>query len=97
MVFTDANPTFFQHYTRGSVVISQDYDTGRIDIKAYIGTAPDSHTIIVYPYRAYECGYMNKGNARKLASQMKAALKAYAKESGIKFSEPIEVTEHFYR
>jgi hypothetical protein len=82
---------YHPHYCRGQVHISREYATGSITVRAYIGTAPDSTTIIVYPYEQYACGYMNKGTARKLAATLKANLKVFVKANGIKLSEPIEV------
>jgi hypothetical protein len=86
---------FFTHYCRAGVSIHEDYDTRRVEIQALIGTAPDSHTFIVYPYRAFETGYMNKGSARKVAARLKKEMKEFIKAHSIQLSEPIEISERF--
>lgn len=84
---------YHPYYCRGQVHISREYATGSITVRAYIGTAPDSTTIIVYPYEQYACGYMNKGKARKLAATLKANLKAFVKVNSLKLTETIEMSE----
>lgn len=84
---------YHPHYCRGQVHISREYATGSITVRAYIGTAPDSTTIIVYPYEQYAFGYMNKGKARKLAATLKGNLKAFVKANSLKLSDEIEMTE----
>jgi len=87
--------TFHTHYCVASVRIFVDYHTHMVEIQAYIGTAPDDSTIIVYPYRSYECGYWNKGTARSVAKKMKTALVTFIKEQGIKLSQPLGYSERW--
>ena len=89
----DDSATFFTHYCSAKVWITVDYHSQKTEVSAYIGTAPDSHTIIVYPYRTWDSGYMNKSAARKLAASMKRELKEFIKARGIKLSEPMEYQE----
>ena len=86
---------FFAHYCFAAVRIFTDYDTGRREIQAHIGTAPDDSTVIVYPYREYESGYLNKTDTRKVAARMKKELLAYIKSEGVTLSEPLEYSERW--
>lgn len=86
---------FHLHYCRASVHIFIDYHTRMVEVQAHIGTAPDDSTIIVYPYRSYECGYWNKGTARETARKMRKALVQFIKTNGIKLSEPLEYSERW--
>jgi len=87
--------TFHTHYCTAAVRIFTDYDTGRREIQAHIGTAPDDSTIIIYPYREYECGYYNKTDARKIAARMKKELLAYVKNNRVPLSEPLQYSERW--
>jgi predicted nucleic acid-binding protein len=95
LFLVDSDATYHAHYCRANVCISEDWDTRQVTVSAYIGTAPDDTTVIVYPYRKDEMAYLSKSNARKLAAQFKRELREYVKAKGIKLSEPIAYTEYF--
>lgn len=97
MLIADSKATFYAHLCRGQVSIVEDFDTRRVDVRAYIGTAPNDHTVIVYPYRAYDSGYLNKTHARKLARTMKRAMQDWCKAHNVTLTESIEITERFWR
>jgi len=92
---TVTTSTYHTYYCVASVRIFVDYTTHMTEIQAYIGTAPDSTTIITYPYRKYECGYWNKGTARANAKRMKADLLAYVKANSVKLSRALEYSERW--
>ena len=95
LFLVDSDATYHAHYCRASIRISEDWSTRKVTVSAYIGTAPDGTTTIVYPYRKEESEYMSKGNARKLAAQFKRELREYIKAKGIKLSEPTSYSENF--
>ena len=95
LFLVDSDATYYTHYCRANVCISEDWNTHQVTVSAYIGTAPNDTTVIVYPYHKDEIEYLSKPNARKLAAQFKRELREYVKAKGIKLSEPIAYMEYF--
>jgi hypothetical protein len=86
---------FFPHYTCPRIAIIRDHDTGMVEVRASIGTAPDDSTVIVYPYLQTECGYWNKTTARERAKAAIRSLKSFVNEHAIKLSEPVRTAEYW--
>ena len=68
--------------------------TSEIEITASLGVAPDSNTIILYPFSVYKFGYWGKGETRKQMNAAKRELLAEMAANGWTrkmLTEPIEV------
>lgn len=72
---------------------SRNNRTHEITVTASLGVAPDSHTIILYPFSVYKFGYWGKGETRKQMAAAKRELLAEMATAGWTrkmLTEPIE-------
>ena len=74
--------------------------TGEIEIRAYLGCAPNESTVILYPVQVWKSGYWNKTTVRREMAQAKRDLfSAMASEGYTRkhLTQPIDMKslEHF--
>lgn len=82
-------------YCAPSVRIVVDFATKRTTVKGWIGIAPTHDAIIEYPVNKQESGYWSKAEARKVAADMKRAIKAELVARGLTPTEPFEYVERW--
>ena len=58
-------------YVSATLRVTEDWTTKRIEVNAYLGIAPDEHTIIEYPVHVWNFGYWNRAKTRKVMSEVK--------------------------
>lgn len=81
------------YYVAPSIRVVEDYNTKKIEVRATLGIAPDSHTIIEYPLIVWMSGYWNRATTRAALAQVKkrflseCSLLGYTKA----FNKPIDV------